>query len=1287
MKTIRSAILFLAIASFAPDAFGQGVWVGSAKDNQWATGLNWSTGAEPTTSATFNSTTVNVNLPGVPTTLGNIYISNNSVIGLNATTSAFTTTYINVDSASSLTLNIPAGGQVNTTNPTFSNFIGDGMGTGTLTLTGSGTFNATAPASEGFAVGIGGVGTVTQSGSTSMIVGGTLFIGADGNSATPASVPLFSNVATGGTGNYYLGGTATLNAGVIDIGTGSGTGSGNVTGGSTATAGVLYITSTNGSALTAGTVNLGVAVGQMGATIATTTGAVYQSAGTAAITTLNVGFAPGTSVGGAYYLSGTGILNTTTITLGNTAGATGTFQQSDTSSVSTTGNLSIGQTGSGSYNLEAGTLNVGGNLVIGGGTGTSSMTQAAGSVTVAGAFTLTSGTFNFNGGSLTIGTGLTVSANGTFYQNAAFTTTAPITITNSTYNQNASFTPAANSITLTGSTYNLGGGTLTGGVSTIFTAGSTGTFNFAGGTVAGTGTWSDPFSGTITGNGGISNSGGTATLTGNMTGTGTLNISGGGIVALTPATGVNSGSWGAVITGGSTLNATNGINSISNSGNFVIGGGSTFNLASTGAATDTFAGTVSDKADLAGQQANFNIDTNNQISKLVIANTALSTNSATIIGTGGSLQVNNGFISNINGSAGNALDTFDVGGTGATAAIATVTLLGTNNLPLTTVNPGSTLFAGNLAGGANNSLFNNNGTVGTLGTFNNPSSLLIANNFTSVGTLLVNTNPVANDTFGTAANPITTATVSGQIKVNGIGTNSRPIIFTTGGITIGGNGMLNNSAGLSTNPPTPLFSSSLSLNGNQLILSTRQNLFIGFAQTPNEAAVANALDPVIVNNIPASSGFGNVLHALNQFTQPAAITAALEQMSPESLQYSRDISFENSTFLAQRMNNVCADLRDGSTGLDTSGISVVDPSFDSGLGRSLGSLMAYAPFHAAAPNGVNYYPDTGASPYPSSAPLSAHTSSASPSSDSSGESISDSPTPFRTASESSTIRMPSMNEFIAGDVVQAQINQGGSSTNSPSSKASYLAGDAIAGVSFRMTSNLSAGILFDYNNTSAKTDSAGSRTTVNTYSPGVYATYFTHGFYVNGLFSFGVNNYSNTRDIGFLGSQATSSPTGEQYVSNLDFGYDFHPEKEWIVGPTAGMTYTHLDIDSFSESGAGPLDLTVNSQSLDSLRSQLGGHLIYQTHTGNVLFQPNVTAMWQHEFLNDSDAITSQFNIPGTTPFTIQGATATKNSALIGCGLTATLDNSMALYLNYLADVGADNYFAQTVIGGFKASF
>ncbi len=158
-------------------------------------------------------------------------------------------------------------------------------------------------------------------------------------------------------------------------------------------------------------------------------------------------------------------------------------------------------------------------------------------------------------------------------------------------------------------------------------------------------------------------------------------------------------------------------------------------------------------------------------------------------------------------------------------------------------------------------------------------------------------------------------------------------------------------------------------------------------------------------------------------------------------------------------------------------------------------------------------------------------------------------------------------------------------------------------------------------------------------------------------------------------------------MGDLDFGYDFHPDKNWVVGPTLGLTYTHLDIDSFSETGAPGADLNVDSQSADSLRSRLGGHVVFQTNTGDVLLQPNLTAMWQHEYLDNSSAITSSFGDFSSTPFVTDTAGPNRDSALIGVGLTATLNTSVALYLNYYADIGFEDYFAQSIVGGLKARF
>ena len=96
---------------------------------------------------------------------------------------------------------------------------------------------------------------------------------------------------------------------------------------------------------------------------------------------------------------------------------------------------------------------------------------------------------------------------------------------------------------------------------------------------------------------------------------------------------------------------------------------------------------------------------------------------------------------------------------------------------------------------------------------------------------------------------------------------------------------------------------------------------------------------------------------------------------------------------------------------------------------------------------------------------------------------------------------------------------------------------------------------------------------------------------------------------------------------------------------------------------------------------------MFQTDTGTLLLQPTLTAMWQHEFLDNGSGITSSFNDFSSSSFTIQTPSPSRDSALLGAGLTVTMNQSLALYLNYMADVGADDYFAQSVIIGFKSRF
>jgi len=1129
--------------------------------------------------------------------------------------------------------------------------VGDTNGTGTFNLQ-SGTLNYDVQSVANdtqINVGDSGTGSFVESGTASVVMGESLFIGTNG-----------------GNGTYTLTGGSTLQTGTnlsnyyIIVGSDS---NGNVpdTMGSLILSGSSKLSVNAGGQLIVGdyvpilgslataptSVQSKGMVTQSGSSEVDITGASDEN-----LSYLNVGNYSGTT--GTYNLEG-GTLHLfqySVMGLGDDAGSSGTLNQTGGSFIEdANATFYVGYDGTGAYNLSGGTATFNGYFSVGGivsSTGSGTLTQSGGTLNnlsgytyIGGAAGSSAGIYNMEGGTANLGY-VDVGATGTINQTGG-NFIAPIV-----------------DLSALGATYNLNGGILQVSLPNglVGTSGE-GTLNFGGGTLAAVNPEGlvDALDGTVTGNSVLeAGLGITLQLTGNLTGTGGFTIAGpGGTVVLNANTNSLNGNV-ETFTGPTRIESTLELHSND--------------------ATDSF---------LSGIEGDGNLDLtfSQDNATIQLKGTSDFTGTTTIEGDD-TLQLYNGKMGAIGAApleSGAANLIIGQDGTDLTAPLTgTVTLTGTNFYTgTTTVEPDFTLLATSLADSTN---VTNTGTLGsssiTIGTpFQVGGTLNMPEGMTAgapEGTLLVRIGGNVADTYSaTDANLYGNVGYSGYSKV---GTTSYLIVSTTGTLVTG---QLNNTDSTDedrlnavSESPSLLLTATLSSTGNDLYLDVTQQSLAQYAQTPNQRAVAAALN----QGFDTATGFNPLLSSFDNNLTVAEIPNALDQVSPRAYLYMRDIAFENSTFLAEGINGKLANIRNGFSGIDTSGLSIANPGMESDIGRN---LLAYND-EAVAPNGVNYYPDDGTSSS-SSSPLieSSDTKTISDTSD-----LRSAPT---VAGPPSTIfdgMGQGINEFLSGDVIVADLNQN-SVDNIP--KAHYTAGDATAGVSFRMTSNLIAGVLFDYNHTEARTDSEGSHIREDSYSPGLFASYFNRGFYVNGLFTYGFNNYGDTRNLSFPGfaGSAKSSPQGQQYSGDLDFGYDFHPDKHWIIGPTFGVQYTHLDVDSFQESGAGPADLFVDSQSANSIRARLGGHVVYQIRSGSVLFQPNLTASVQHEFLDDTFGLTSQ--LPGGPDFTIQGTNPGRNSGLIGLGVTATLDNTLSFYLNYLAEVGGGDYFVQNVEGGIKASF
>ncbi|MCE0524026.1 MAG: autotransporter outer membrane beta-barrel domain-containing protein [Methylacidiphilales bacterium] len=442
---------------------------------------------------------------------------------------------------------------------------------------------------------------------------------------------------------------------------------------------------------------------------------------------------------------------------------------------------------------------------------------------------------------------------------------------------------------------------------------------------------------------------------------------------------------------------------------------------------------------------------------------------------------------------------------------------------------------------------------------------------------------------------------------------------------------------------------------DSITLFLSPNVFSPAGLTTNQKS---ALTPINqgVNSGSANPNFTALVAGLTPGSgSPTALGSVLDSYSPQKLQVFGNVAFDNFGFTATQLDNHLASLRYGQGGFDTSGLQVLDSSMPTELSQIKSRLLAFNP--APVSSGVS---DVGG-------PALGVVKTTDPK-DMEGVSV----------PEASQNRWSA---FISGNVILANLN-----STSDLAYSHYTTGAVVAGADYRISKNWAVGAMFGYGHTSLTLDNVGSTARVDSYSPGIYATYVDHGWYANGLFAYDYNSYGETRAIPALAGSANGSTAGNQYGANLDGGYEFH-RGNLTFGPTAALQYVHLDINSFTESGPGALD--INNENANSLRSRLGAQMRYNWlwYGGKVTATPYVSASWQHEYLDDSRGITSQFDGAGLGSFTVDTTSPERDSALISAGFNTQWNSALNLFVDYTVQVGQSDFFAQSIEGGAKVSF
>lgn len=252
---------------------------------------------------------------------------------------------------------------------------------------------------------------------------------------------------------------------------------------------------------------------------------------------------------------------------------------------------------------------------------------------------------------------------------------------------------------------------------------------------------------------------------------------------------------------------------------------------------------------------------------------------------------------------------------------------------------------------------------------------------------------------------------------------------------------------------------------------------------------------------------------------------------------------------------------------------------------------------------------------------------------------------------------------------------------------------ATAGVDYRFTDRLVAGLAFSYLRTDADITFGLGQVDSTSYGLSFYGTHYAGPAYIDVLGGFTRYDYDTTRRIVY-GSGSTAvdrtakgDTNGRQYAFNVGAGYEFR-HQALTATPYGRVELLHLDIDGYTESGANGLDLQVKKQTVESLLMVLGGRLAYALSTPFGVLLPQVRGEWRHEALNDGRAIKAQFvNDPFNTVFSIPTDKPDRDYFAMGAGISSVFTKGVAAFLDFETLLGLQGVTNHNVTAGVRIEF
>ena len=216
----------------------------------------------------------------------------------------------------------------------------------------------------------------------------------------------------------------------------------------------------------------------------------------------------------------------------------------------------------------------------------------------------------------------------------------------------------------------------------------------------------------------------------------------------------------------------------------------------------------------------------------------------------------------------------------------------------------------------------------------------------------------------------------------------------------------------------------------------------------------------------------------------------------------------------------------------------------------------------------------------------------------------------------------------------------------------------------------------------------------------LYGAYYpSPNSYLDATLLYGRNKYSTVRKFDFEISDildtTTGSTSGTQRGISLGAGFTV-PSGRMSYGPYARVDYAKIKIDGFTEEGGNNLNtdgtsnnLTVRSQSLDSLLLKLGGQVSYAIGMGWGVLVPHGFIEWAHQFRDDrvERLVASRRDVASDATMVVSTTPVDKDYGNLGLGLAAHFGVGRSALLYYQTEFGHSGQRANQLTAELRLEF